>query len=35
VRATSARIKFLLDGDLAGVIMAAPPGTGVDVAVGR
>jgi fructose-1,6-bisphosphatase II len=34
VRATGARIKFLLDGDVAGAIMAAQPGTGVDVAVG-
>ncbi len=34
VRATGARIKFLLDGDVAGAIMAARPGTGVDVAVG-
>jgi fructose-1,6-bisphosphatase II len=34
VRATGARIKFLLDGDVAGAIMAARPGTGVDVLVG-
>ena len=34
VRATGARIKFLLDGDVAGAIMAAREGTGVDVAVG-
>ena len=34
VRATGARIKFLLDGDVAGSIMAATPGTGVDVMVG-
>jgi fructose-1,6-bisphosphatase II len=34
VRATGARVKFLLDGDVAGAIMAARPGTGVDVAVG-
>jgi fructose-1,6-bisphosphatase II len=34
VRATGARIKFLLDGDVAGAIMAAQPGTGVDVAIG-
>jgi fructose-1,6-bisphosphatase II len=34
VRATGARIKFLLDGDVAGAIMAARPGTGVDVSVG-
>jgi len=34
VRATGARIKFLLDGDVAGAIMAAREGTGVDVLVG-
>jgi len=34
VRDTGARIKFLLDGDVAGAIMAARPGTGVDVLVG-
>ena len=34
VRASGARIKFLLDGDVAGAIMAARPGTGVDVLVG-
>jgi fructose-1,6-bisphosphatase II len=34
VRATGARIKFLLDGDVAGAIMAARSGTGVDVSVG-
>jgi fructose-1,6-bisphosphatase II len=34
VRRTGARIKFLLDGDVAGAIMAAEPGTGVDVLVG-
>src|SRR4030095_14802240 len=34
VRATGARIKFLLDGDVAGAIMAAREETGVDVAVG-
>jgi fructose-1,6-bisphosphatase II len=34
VRATGARIKFLLDGDVAGAIMAARDDTGVDVAVG-
>ena len=34
VRATGARIKFLLDGDVAGAIMAAREDTGVDVAVG-
>jgi fructose-1,6-bisphosphatase II len=34
VRATGARIKFLLDGDVAGAIMTAREGTGVDVLVG-
>ncbi|MGH3516010.1 MAG: class II fructose-bisphosphatase [Haloechinothrix sp.] len=34
VRAAGARIKFLLDGDVAGAIMAAEPGTGVDLLVG-
>ena len=34
VRATGARIKFLLDGDVAGAIMAAREGTGVDMLVG-
>ena len=34
VRAAGARIKFLLDGDVAGAIMAAQPATGVDVMVG-
>jgi fructose-1,6-bisphosphatase II len=34
VRDTGARIKFLLDGDVAGAIMAARAGTGVDVLVG-
>jgi fructose-1,6-bisphosphatase II len=34
VRAAGARIKFLLDGDVAGAIMAARPDTGVDVLVG-
>jgi fructose-1,6-bisphosphatase II len=34
VRATGARIKFLLDGDVAGAIMAAREGTGVDVLIG-
>ncbi len=34
VLATGARIKFLLDGDVAGAIMAARVGTGVDVLVG-
>jgi fructose-1,6-bisphosphatase II len=34
VRRTGVRIKFLLDGDVAGAIMAAREGTGVDVLVG-
>jgi fructose-1,6-bisphosphatase II len=34
VLATGARVKFLLEGDVAGAIMAARPGTGVDVLVG-
>jgi fructose-1,6-bisphosphatase II len=34
VRAAGARIKFLLDGDVAGAIMAARDGTGVDMLVG-
>ena len=31
---TGARIKFITDGDVAGAIMAARPGTGVDMLVG-
>jgi len=34
VRKTGARIKFLMDGDVAGAILAATPGSGVDVLVG-
>jgi fructose-1,6-bisphosphatase II len=34
VRETGARIKFLLDGDVAGAIMAATPDAGVDIMVG-
>ena len=34
VRAAGARIKFLLDGDVAGAIMAAEPDTGVDLLIG-
>jgi fructose-1,6-bisphosphatase II len=34
VRRVGARIKFLLDGDVAGAIMSAREGTGVDVLVG-
>lgn len=30
-RAAGARIRFLLDGDVAGAIMAVTPGTGVDL----
>ncbi len=34
IRATGARIKFISDGDVAGAITAARPGTGVDLLVG-
>ncbi|HEY5846125.1 MAG TPA: class II fructose-bisphosphatase [Microlunatus sp.] len=34
IRRAGARIRFLLDGDVAGAIMAATPGTGVDLLVG-
>jgi fructose-1,6-bisphosphatase II len=34
VRRAGARVKFLLDGDVAGAIMAARDGTGVDLLVG-
>lgn len=34
VRAAGARIKLIMDGDVAGAIMAALPGTGVDLLVG-
>src|SRR5690606_40884320 len=34
IRATGARIKFISDGDVAGAIMAARPGTGVDLLLG-
>ena len=34
IRATGARIKFILDGDVAGAIMAARPETGVDLMMG-
>lgn len=34
IRATGARIKFILDGDVAGAIMAARPDTGVDLLLG-
>ncbi len=34
VRATGARIAFIQDGDVAGAVMAARPGTGIDLLVG-
>ncbi len=34
IRAAGARIKFVSDGDVAGAIMAARPGTGVDLLLG-
>jgi fructose-1,6-bisphosphatase II len=34
IRASGARIKFISDGDVAGAIMAARPGTGIDLMVG-
>ena len=34
IRATGARIKFIMDGDVAGAITAARPDTGVDMLVG-
>ncbi|MGL5825932.1 MAG: class II fructose-bisphosphatase [Nocardioides sp.] len=34
IRITGARIKFILDGDVAGAIMAARPDTGVDLLLG-
>jgi fructose-1,6-bisphosphatase II len=34
IRAAGARIKFISDGDVAGAIMAARPGTGVDLLLG-
>src|SRR5690606_27170694 len=34
IRKAGARIRFLLDGDVAGAIMAVSPGTGVDLLVG-
>ncbi len=34
IRATGARIKFIVDGDVAGAIMAARAGTGVDLLMG-
>ena len=35
IRAVGARIKFIVDGDVAGAILAARPGTGVDLLVGK
>ena len=34
IREAGARIRFLLDGDVAGAIMAVTPGTGIDLLVG-
>jgi fructose-1,6-bisphosphatase II len=34
IRATGARIRFISDGDVAGAIMAATPGTGIDLLLG-
>jgi fructose-1,6-bisphosphatase II len=34
IRDAGARIKFITDGDVAGAIMAARPGTGVDILIG-
>jgi fructose-1,6-bisphosphatase II len=34
IRATGARIKFITDGDVAGAIMAAREGTGIDMLIG-
>jgi fructose-1,6-bisphosphatase II len=34
IRATGARIKFMVDGDVAGAIMAARPDTGIDLLLG-
>jgi fructose-1,6-bisphosphatase II len=34
IRATGARIRLITDGDVAGAVMAATPGTGVDVLMG-
>ncbi len=34
IRAAGARIKFIVDGDVGGAIMAARPGTGVDLLLG-
>jgi len=34
VRATGARIRFIMDGDVAGAVMAAMPETGIDILMG-
>jgi fructose-1,6-bisphosphatase II len=34
IRTTGARIRYIVDGDVAGAVMAARPGTGVDLLVG-
>lgn len=34
IRAAGARIAFIFDGDVAGAIMAARPGTGIDLSIG-
>ena len=34
IRATGARIKFIVDGDVAGAIMALVPDTGIDLLLG-
>ncbi|NHN55129.1 class II fructose-bisphosphatase [Calidifontibacter sp. DB0510] len=34
IRATGARIRYITDGDVAGAIMAARPGTGIDLLLG-
>lgn len=34
VRSAGARIRFIMDGDVAGAVMAATPGTGIDVLMG-
>src|SRR5262249_47078745 len=34
VRRAGARIRFIMDGDVAGAVMAASPGTGIDILMG-
>ena len=34
IRAAGARIRFIMDGDVAGAVMAATPGTGIDILMG-